>query len=447
MDGEEVGRTPPAETVWGRTWSHEVRDRVGETITLKGWVHHIRRLKHVGFLIVRDAHGTVQTVVDEDALLALLRKLGHETVVVVTGTVEACPAAPGGVEVRVSEMQVLGEAATPPFDLFRPDLGLPLPTMLDHAALSLRHPRRRAVLQVAAASIYGFRTTLDDLGFTEIRTPKLVSAATEGGANVFPVEYFGRTAYLAQSPQFYKQMMVGVFERVYEVGPVFRAEPHDTPRHLNEYTSLDAEMAFIEDHRTVMGVLRDVVSGMVVAVNERSPDALARLGIELPVVPETIPSLTFQEALVLIGQDTGEDLSGEDDLAPVHERWLGAWAARTHDSEFIFVTGYPRAKRPFYTHPDPTRPDGTNGFDLLFRGVELVTGGQRLHRLSDYQRAMVEHGIDPASLSGYLDAFRYGFPPHGGFAIGLERWVVQLLGLDNVREATAFPRDMHRLTP
>ncbi len=438
---EHPGRTG------GRVWTDEITDHLDEPVLLKGWIHHIRRFKEVGFLILRDAHGLAQTVADDQELLDRLDHLGHETVVAVSGVARAAARAPGGAEVRLSGINVLSVAETPPFDLFRPELGVPLPTMLDHAALSLRHPRRAALLKLAASSVFGFRATLDQLGFTEIRTPKLVGTATESGANVFPVDYFGQQAYLAQSPQLYKQIMVGVFERVYEVGPVFRAEPHDTPRHLNEYTSLDAEMGFIDDHREVMKVLRMVIAGMAQATAERAAPALTRLAVKLPAVPESIPSISFPEAQRLIASASEEDLSGKDDLSPAHERWLGTWAQETHGSEFLFVTGYPRSKRPFYTHPDPDDPALTNGFDLLFRGTELVTGGQRLHRYDDYRRVLAAQHLEAAGLAGYLDAFRFGMPPHGGFAIGLERWVSQLTGIHNVREATAFPRDLQRLTP
>jgi nondiscriminating aspartyl-tRNA synthetase len=365
----------------------------------------------------------------------------------VTGVVEASAQAPAGGELRVSDIELLSQAETPPFDLFRPELGAALPTMLDHAALSLRHHRRAGAIKVAAASMTGFRSTLDSLGFMEIRTPKIVGTATESGANVFPIEYFGRRAYLAQSPQFYKQMMVGVFERVYEVGPVFRAEPHDTPRHLNEYTSLDAEIGFIRDHQCVMRVLRQVVAGMIDAVSDMAARGAAPISLDLPEVPGEIPAVTFRRAQSLLVEAMKEDLPDKDDLSPAQERWLGDWVQRTHGSDFLFVTGYPRARRPFYTHPDPSEPDMTNGFDLLFRGTELVTAGQRLHLLEDYQRALSEHAINASNLSGYLDAFRYGMPPHGGFAIGLERWVAQLTGIANIREVTAFPRDMNRLVP
>jgi nondiscriminating aspartyl-tRNA synthetase len=285
------------------------------------------------------------------------------------------------------------------------------------------------------------------MDFTEIQTPKIVAAATEGGANVFALDYFGRPAYLAQSPQFYKQIMVGVFERVFEVGPVFRAEPHDTPRHLNEYVSLDAEMGFIRDHTDVMARLTRVIEGMIEAIRSDAASAVSTLGILLPEVPSTIPSVHFADAQEMIARETGEDVIGEPDLAPAHERFLGDWARREHASDFLFVTGYPMVKRPFYTHPDPHNPTYSNSFDLIFRGMELVTGGQRLRLYADYLAALHSRQLDPSPLEGYLTAFKYGMPPHGGFAIGLERWVARLVEAANVRETTLFPRDLHRLTP
>jgi nondiscriminating aspartyl-tRNA synthetase len=228
---------------------------------------------------------------------------------------------------------------------------------------------------------------------------------------------------------------------------VFRAEPHDTTRHLNEYVSLDVEMGFIDDHTTVMATLTEVVRGMVAALGEDASGALESLAMRLPTVPKSIPAVQFSEALEMVGEATGEDLRAEPDLAPAHERWLGEWAMREHSSEFLFVVGYPMRKRPFYTHPDPVRPEYSNSFDLLFRGLELVTGGQRLHRYDDYVAALGARGQSPEPLSGYLEAFRYGMPPHGGFAIGLERWVAQIAGAPNLREVSLFPRDLHRVSP
>ncbi|MGI5187177.1 aspartate--tRNA(Asn) ligase [Promicromonospora sp. CA-289599] len=412
----------------------------GSTVRLQGWVHRRRQLATVTFLVLRDRTGLAQVVV-RTGVGQELEVPPEETTVEVTGTVTANPQAPGGVEVTEPVIAPLTDAAeTPPVELWRPALTAALPTMLDHAAVTWRHPAQKARWEVAAASLRGFRATLDAAGFTEICTPKLVGTATESGANVFPVDYFGRPAYLAQSPQFYKQQMVGVFERVYEVGPVFRAEPHDTVRHLAEYRSLDVELGFVRDHRDVLAVLRDVLAGMADAV--RGSGAAERLGIEVPEIPAEIPVLHFADALALVGAPMDEP-----DLAPEHERALGEWALAEHGSDFVAVEGYPMVKRPFYTHPELGGERWSNSFDLLFRGLELVTGGQRLHRYADYVAALEARGENPAAYASYLAAFRHGMPPHGGFAIGLERWVARLVGAANVREVTPFPRDLHRLVP
>jgi len=405
-----------------RILSTELARHIGETVTVAGWVHRRRLLKSVAFLILRDAAGLAQIVTTPSAV----QDLSEGSVVEVTATVTE----KDGVELTSPSVRVLSRVSVPlPLELHRPALTATLPTQLDHAAVALRHPARAAALRVAAAATGAFRETLHRQRFVEIHTPKIVGSATESGANVFRLDYFGRPAYLAQSPQFYKQMMVGVFERVYEVGPVFRAEPHDTARHLAQYTSLDAELGFIADHRDVMAVLTSVLAGMAAAV-----EPWAAL-----TVPGEIPAVPFAEALAIAGAP-----ADEPDLAPAHERAVGEWARREHGSDFVFVTGYPMAKRPFYTHPDPADGRLSNGFDLLFRGVELVTGGQRLHRYEDYLSVL---GGDLSPYAGYLDAFRYGMPPHGGFAIGLERFVSRLLEVPNVRQVTAFPRDLHRLVP
>src|ERR671938_196903 len=297
-----------------RIWSVDLAAHVGEHVAVAGWLPRLRRLSSVSFLIVRDARGLAQVVLDE-ACRRQIEQLHPESVLRVHGLVVATPQAPRGVELVASAIDVLSEAVEPPpFELHRPRISAQLPTLLDHAAVALRHPRKQSVSRLAGASVEGFRRTLHAAGFTEGFTPKLVATATESGANVFPVDYFGRRAYLAQSPQLYKQTLVGVFERVFEVGPVFRAEPHDTPRHLNEYVSLDAELGFIDGQASVMQALTRVIRGMVEAVR------------------------------------------GEPDLAPADERCLGEWARREHGSEFLFVTGFPMSKRPFYTHPDPQRP-------------------------------------------------------------------------------------------
>jgi nondiscriminating aspartyl-tRNA synthetase len=431
-----------------RIWTKQIASHAGQRIQLDGWFHHLRQHRAVAFLVLRDGSGLAQVVLDDPDLASSLSRLPRESVLRIVGRVTPEPQAPGGFEIREAAVDVIARAdQPPPVELFRPSLSAQLPAILDHAPVALRHPRQRAIFRIAAAAVDGFRRSLREQRFVEIQTPKIVGSATEGGANVFSVDYLGRPAYLAQSPQLYKQIMVGVFERVFETGPVFRAEPHDTPRHLNEYVSLDAEMAFIGDHTSVMETLTGVVREMVHAIRNDASDEVALRGATLPYVPPSIPSIHFADAQRLIARATGEAVGGEPDLSPGQERWLGEWAKETQGSDFLFVVGYPMAKRPFYTHPDPQRPEFSNSFDLLFRGLELSTGGQRLNLYPDYVAALANRGMDLDSMSWYLEAFRHGMPPHGGFAIGLERWVAQIIGAPNVRETTLFPRDLHRLVP
>jgi nondiscriminating aspartyl-tRNA synthetase len=427
-----------------RVLSADLPAHVGQKVTIAGWLHRRRELKSVTFLVIRDRAGLAQVVLPPD----VARDLPEETVLEVAGLVTANPQAPGGAELTEPSLTPLsGPALPPPFDLYRPALTATLPTILDHAPTTLRHPILRAGFKISAASAAGFRAGLDALDFTEIFTPKIVESATESGANVFTLDYFGRPAYLAQSPQFYKQAMVGVFERVYEVAPAFRAEPSDTARHLAQVAMLDAELGFITDHRDVMAVCRDAVAGMADSVRESAAPEMALLGASLPEVPAQIPDIHFTAALELISRATGEDVTGQDDLAPAHERWLCEWSAREHGSDLLFVHGYPLASKPFYTYPDPQRPGYSYGFDLLFRGLEIVSGGQRLHRHEDYLAALAARGEDPAPYAGYLQVFQHGMPPHGGFAIGLERWTARLTNVANVRQVTLFPRDLHRISP
>lgn len=418
-------------------------DRPGQPIRLSGWVHRRRRLSGLSFVIIRDRSGTAQVVVKDPDTLAQVEALTEETTVEVVGSVSPNPQAPGGVElVDATFIALTHPAATPPIELWRPNISAGLPTMLDHGQVTWRHPLQQAKWHLAAASLHGFRSALDATGFTEVHSPKLVESATESGANVFAVDYFGRPAYLAQSPQFYKQVLVGVFERVYEIGPVFRAEPHDTVRHLAEYVSLDVELGFIEDHREVVAVLRDVVAGMVASIHERAARAVELLGVDVPVVPDEFPLLHFREALEIAGAP-----ADEPDLAPAHERTLGEWAKQHHGSDFVVVEGYPTAHRAFYTHPDPDEPHWSRSFDLIFRGMELVSGAQRLHRYDDYVATLKQRDLPVEPYAAYLDAFKHGIPPHGGFAIGLERWTGRLVEAENIREVTLFPRDLHRLAP
>jgi nondiscriminating aspartyl-tRNA synthetase len=420
-----------------RIRSVEVATRVGQRVRVMGWLASLRRVGAIAFVGIRDGWGQIQAVAVEEKLAPLVG-IELESVIACEGEVTLDPR--GRAELHGVVFEVLEAVTAPvPVLLSKKELKVPLPALLEHAVVANRHPTRRAVFRLAAAAMRGFRRALDRDGFTEIQSPKLVGTATEGGANVFSVKYFDRTAYLAQSPQLYKQVMVGVFERVYEVGPVFRAEPHDTARHINQYTSLDVEMGFIGSHLDVMAQLTRVLAEMLA---ECTPELA-----EVPAVPAVIPAIHFAEARERVAAALGAHHAAEPDLAPEGERWLGEWARAEHGSEFLFVTGYPMTKRPFYTHPDATRPEFSNSFDLLFRGTELVTGGQRLHRHADYLAALAARGMSPEPITQYLGAFAAGMPPHGGFAIGLERFVMQLLGLPNIRLATLFPRDMTRLSP
>ncbi len=426
----------------------DARNYIGQQVTLAGWMHSWRDLGKFGFLVLRDGSGTFQVVLDDESEMQKLRDLQYESVLEVNGTIQAEPRAATGAEMHQARVQVLSPVSEPlPFEINKKALKPGLDVFLNHAPLGLRHLQKRALFRIYAQIMAGFRQYLTDQRFVEIQTPKIVGSATESGANVFCIDYFGRPAYLAQSPQFYKQIMVGVFERVFEVGPVFRAEKHSTGRHTNEYVSLDAEMGFIQDHRDVMAVLTGVVRHMFESIKTSCAAEVEICNIDVPSVGVEIPALRLRQAQDLIFTRYGEDCRGEPDLAPQHEAWLCEYAHAELGSELLFVTHYPTSKRPFYTMPDDEDPSLTKGFDLLFRGCEIVTGGQRIHRYEQLLNNALQAGISPQDIDGYLQAFKYGMPPHGGFAIGLERLLMQLAGLGNLREATLFPRDMERVIP
>jgi nondiscriminating aspartyl-tRNA synthetase len=417
-----------------RVRTTEIAAVVGRRVLVCGWLHGLRKLRQMTFVVLRDGWGTLQVVVDNTSpVRATLAGLRKESVLAFEGLVRASPE--GRAELVADAVQVITPVHEDlPVPLGRGLENAKLPTQLDHAATVLRDPTRREALRIAAVATEAFRRYLQGEGFTEIFTPKIVGTATEGGANVFTIDYFGRKAYLAQSPQLYKQTMVGVFERVFEIGAVFRAEPHATVRHLSEYVSLDVELGFIAGHRDVIALLVRVVRAMTQAVGH----AVA--------IPEAVPILDFVVARTMLAE-AGLGRVEDPDLAPEEERWLGEWANTTHGSDLLVVEGFPLPARPFYTHPLPGDPTRAASFDLLFRGTELVTGGQRLHRHDELVQSLTRRGATLAEFEGYLEAFRFGLPPHGGFAIGLERFVAQLLGAPNIRTARAFPRDATRTAP
>ena len=417
----------------------ELGEHVGENVTLRGWVHQRRDLGGIQFLHLRDRSGMVQCVF-EGAEVPL-----HESSVEVRGRVVESAKAPGGIEVHGDALEVISLAtAPPPVELAKEAFHNNPDTLLEYRHVSVRGLRAQATLKVQAELVRAFRAHLSELDFTEVFTPKLVAAGAEGGANQFEVDYYGQRAYLAQSPQLYKQIMVGVFERVFEVAPVYRAEHSHTSRHLSEYLSLDVEFGFIRDDGDVMDLQESLLKVMVDAVGARCARELALLGAELPDTGVEFPRITLLEARRLVAERYGHE-SGGKDLDPEAERLIGRWAHEEHGSDFVFVTNYPRAARPFYTYPTP---DGlTRGLDLIFRGVEITSGGQRVHEHRVLLEELRERGMDPAAFALYLDVFQHGMPPHGGFAIGAERLTALLLGIPNVRFARAFPRDGSRLQP
>lgn len=415
-----------------------------ETICLMGWVHRIKRLKTVVFIILRDRSGLVQCAFVPEVIEPL--SLTLETVVSLTGKIVKGKNDYADFEIAGESIEVLNPAASElPVVVNGKEIEVQLETLLKHRVLGLRHPKEQAIFRVQSLIGEGFRQFLSTQGFTEIHSPKLVKEGAEGGANVFKLDYFGETAYLAQSPQFYKQMMViSGMERVFEVGSVFRAEAHSTSRHLNEYVSLDLEMGFIFHESELMRLETELLNSIIKSLKEKGNHELTLLEVTLPEVPDEIPHMKLSDAIAILKEKYGKtELEG--DLDPEGEKLISQFIYETTGSEFLFLTHYPKPKRPMYTMP--CGEEETHSFDLLFRGMEITTGGRRIHSLEMLIQSMKEKGLDPEQYESYLEAFRYGAPPHGGLAIGLERLTALLLGFSNIRRTSLFPRDGQRLVP
>jgi nondiscriminating aspartyl-tRNA synthetase len=427
-----------------RILSSQLPERAGTPIILRGWVHRIRNLGGVRFLLLRDRSGIAQVVLPSSLELGTI---GCESVVQIDGKARREPRAPQGVEVLADHVRLVAPAEAPPIEVFKP-LGaqrMQLQTLLDNRPIALRMPEVLEIFHVQAAMLRGFRSHLNVHGFTEITTPKLVLAGAEGGSALFEVEYYDRKAYLAQSPQFYKQMMVGSgLERVFEVGHAYRAEKSETSRHLAEFVSLDFEMGFIEGIEDLMQMLSSTLAAVFDEVRESCGEILRRRKLQLPTM-SSIPSLDFPDAQRVLREEFGREVEG--DLDTESERLIGQWALRELNSPLIFVTGYALHCRPVYTMPHERDESRSASFDLLHHGLEISTGGQRLHRHDALVDAMRARGLEPAHYSDYLSTFRHGMPPHGGMGLGLERLTKQALGLANVKEACLFPRDRNRLRP
>ena len=434
-----------------RTLISDLKEQVSKEVLINAVVSTVRQQGKMAFFDFRDRSSMIQGVVfGKPKVLEVAKEVGEEYALAVKGIVNERPekmvnekVPNGDIELEITGIEILNTSEAMPFDM---DAELNLETVLDNRPLTLRRPHDRAIFKVQHEILVAYRQFLIDNDFTEFQAPKIVGGDAEGGAEVFKVKYFKDVqASLATSPQLYKQIMVGVFERVFAVGPTFRAEKSATSRHLSEISMLDLEIGFIKDHTDVIALVNDLLRAIVTHVNKECATELELLGAPLALAPETFPVMTLREAQELIKQETGVDKTQEPDLEPEDERWLCEYANQNLGSDFVFVTHFPTKKRPFYTHVDPEQPEYTRSFDLLFRGLEMCSGGQRVHTHDELVKRIEEKGLDPEKFEFYLQAFKYGVPPHGGIGMGLERLTQKFCGLKNVKEATLFPRDINRI--
>ena len=429
----------------------ETREKVGQEVKLKGWVNRRRDHGKIIFIDLRDRSGLIQLVITAPLSQSPeLAEIKPEYVVEVIGAVTARgektvnPDLPTGtVEVKVSEIKTLAKASSLPFDMSGEELNLELPTLLDHRSLTLRHPKVRQIFKVQETILDAFRQTAKELGCVEIVVPTISASATEGGAEVFFVDYFGRKAYMTQSPQLYKQMLVPVFERVYTIAKAYRAEPSVTTRHITESTQMDCEFGYV-DFETLLDYLEKVGASMLKAVEEKNSEELASYNVP-KVAFGKVPRLKLKEAQEIIYKEFGRDVRNERDMNPQDEVDICKWALEKHGSDFVTITHFPTKKRAFYTMPDPQNPEFSLSYDLLFRGLEILSGSQRINDYEELVLAIKDRGMDPKNFEMYLMAFKYGMPPEGGFSFGLERLTMKALELSNIREASLYPRDMERV--
>ena len=416
-------------------------------VKVTGAIHSIRDMGEVSFVVLRKREGLVQCVFEEGKSGIDEKQLKEEMTVKITGTTVKEDRAPNGFEIRIKDVEVLSIPSAPmPLAVNKWKLNTSLEANLNYRSLSLRNIRERAKFRIQEGVTRAFRDYLYSQGFTEIHTPKLGAKSAEGGANLFRLEYFHRPAVLQQSPQFYKQMMVGVFERVFETAPVFRAEKHNTKRHLNEYTSLDFEMGYIDGFEDIMKMETGFLQYMTALLKKEYAKELKILNITLPKT-DTIPTVRFDEAKEKVAEKYNRKIRNPYDLEPEEEALIGQYFKEEYDADFVFVTHYPSKKRPFYAMDDPTDDKFTLSFDLLYHGLEITTGGQRIHDYNKLLEKIEKRGMTTEGMEQYLDTFKHGMPPHGGLGIGLERLTMKLIGEDNVRETTLFPRDLSRLEP
>lgn len=435
-----------------RTLNIGTLDKIGDKVRLKGWVITVRSHGKIAFMDLRDRSGVIQIGGFTPTVVGEISKLSQQDAIEVVGKVKERDAKYinkdselGTVEIEAEEVKIISKASELPFDMGGKDLPLELPTLLDHRSLSLKHPKILKIFQVQAALAEGFRNAAKELKCTEIFVPTIAAGATEGGADVFEIDYYGNKAFLTQSPQLYKQMLVPVFERVYTIAKAYRAEPSVTTRHLSEATQMDIEMGFIDSFEELLDALEFVGTSMIKNVAKSHGKILSEFGVAEPLTPDSVPRLTLKEAQDIVSKRTGRDLSKELDLNPEDEIEICEWAKEEKKSDFVTITHFPTKKRAFYTMPDPENPEYSLSYDLLFRGLEILSGSQRVNSYNQLIERMKDKNVNPQSFGMYLMAFRYGMPPEGGFSFGLERVTMKLLELSNVREASLYPRDMERV--
>ena len=437
------------------TWKKEISswdDLLGESllnqeVVLEGAVHSIRNMGDVAFVILRRREGLFQTVFENEKADISIHDLKEAMTVRVKGILHEEKRAPHEREIRIRGVEILSQPAEPmPLAIDKWKLNTSLEAKLNMRPIALRNIQERSKFKIQEALTRAFRDYLYENGFTEIHTPKIGARGAEGGANLFKFSYFHKPAVLAQSPQFYKQMMVGVFDRVFETGPVFRAEKHNTKRHLNEYTSLDFEMGYIDSFEEIMAMETGFLQYAVELLKKDYAKELQILKVQLPKV-DKIPAVRFDKAKELVAEKYNRKIRNPYDLEPEEEALIGRYFKEEYDADFVFVTHYPSKKRPFYAMDDPNDEKFTLSFDLLFHGLEVTTGGQRIHDYAQLKAKIAARGMEEEGMEQYLDTFKHGMPPHGGLGIGLERLTMQLLGEENVREACLFPRDLNRLEP
>ena len=437
------------------TWKKEINtweELVGNNLlnqeaVIEGAVHSIRNMGDVAFIILRRREGLFQTVYENEMANVSIHELKEAMTIRVKGILHEEERAPHGSELRIRHIDILSTPAEPlPMAIDKWKLNTSLEAKLNYRPISLRNIRERAKFRIQEGIVRGFRDFLYKEGFTEIHTPKIGAKSAEGGANLFRLEYFHRPAILQQSPQFYKQMMVGVFDRVFETAPVFRAEKHNTKRHLNEYTSLDFEMGYIDGFEDIMAMETGFLQYTMELLKKEYARELQILNIEVPKT-DNIPAVRFDEIKRLVSEKYDRKIKNPFDLEPEEETLISRYAKEEWDADFVFVTHYPSKKRPFYAMDDPEDPTYTLSFDLLFRGMEITTGGQRIHDYHELLAKMEKRGMTDEGMEQYLSAFKHGMPPHGGLGIGMERLTMKMMNEDNVRETTLFPRDLSRLEP